>query len=527
MITDFRAMEPDAVIEADLCIVGAGAAGITIARELAGLGARICLVESGGLDFDPEIQDLYAGDTVGHPYFELDVARLRYFGGSTNHWAGFCAPLTPLDFEERPWVPHSGWPLDRAALEPFYRRAHPLCELGPFAYGARLWEELGKEPAAFDPDEIEACFLRHSPPTRFGDAYRAELEGADGVQVLLHATAVAIQTDDAAATVRQVDLGTLDGKAGRVVARFYVIACGGIENARLLLLSDGVEPAGLGNRHDLVGRFFMEHPHTEPGIVVSDDDVPLREVYERRQATAGGTEVTPTFCAGPAMQARERSLNAQAYLLEMANFDSGIRAARELWWGIRQGGLPDDLAGNVWRVIRDLDDVAMFAYRRYTTGRRPADAVSALGFSLRTEQAPNPDSRVVLAPERDALGLRRVRLDWQLSAIDRHTVVAATKAFGAEFARLGLGRVRLADWLLDGGDAWSPDMLGGYHHMGTTRMAADPGKGVVDADCRVHHVDNLYMAGSSVFPTGGCTNPTLTIVALALRLADHLRPRLT
>jgi choline dehydrogenase-like flavoprotein len=473
------------------------------------------------------VQDLCAGENIGRDYVALETTRLRYFGGSTNHWNGYCAPLAPIDFRRRDWVPHSGWPITRSDLDPFYRRAQSICQLGPYAYGERVWEELGVRPHDFDPAEVALCFWQHSPPTRFGEVYRADLERADNVHVLLYANATNIQADHSASFVQHVDLRTLDGKAGRVRARAYVLACGGLENARLLLLSDGVEPAGLGNREDLVGRFFMEHPHTEPGVVVTDDIERVRTIYGRYLRE--GVPFEASFCAGETMQAREQVLNSHVLLEQRASHAQGLEAARALWSSAKRGEAPDDLAEKIWQVVRDLDDVTQFAYRRFITGQLPyAPAVSRLLlFSLRSEQAPNPESRVTLGDERDALGLRRARLDWQLTDLDRRTVRALAETLAAEFARLNIGRVRLADWLLDNNAShWPSDLYAGNHHMGTTRMAAQPERGVVDVDCRVHHIDNLYVAGSSVFSTGGCANPTLTIVALALRLADHLKAQL-
>jgi choline dehydrogenase-like flavoprotein len=526
MFIDFGSLEDSALIETDLCIIGAGAAGITLAREFAGSSVRVCMVESGGFDYEPEVQDLYMGENASPVRYLLDASRLRYFGGSTNHWTGLCAPLAPLDFRPRDWVPHSGWPIVRSELDPFYQRAQPICQLGPYAYSARVWADFDARPHDFDPAAVELCFWQQSPPTRFGETYRAELERADNVRVLWHANATNIEADESAAVVRQVDLRTLDGRTGQVKATAYVLACGGIENARLLLLSDGAEPAGLGNRHDLVGRFFMEHPHTEPGVVLANDQDRLIATYSRQ--SLDGVEFRPSFCAGEALQERARVLNSHVFLQLGGSAVAGVEAARELWGAARRGEVPDDLANQIWHVMRDLDDVAFFAYRKFITGEQPhelPDSRFAL-FSLRSEQAPNPDSRVTLTDDRDTLGLRRSRLDWRLTDLDKRSIRALTEALGAEFARLGIGRVRLADWLLADDDSWLSRMGHGNHHMGTTRMAADPRQGVVDADCRVHHVDNLYVAGSSVFATGGCANPTLTIVALALRLADHLKTRL-
>ena len=520
MFVDFRSLEDGALIECDLCIIGAGAAGITIARELAGLRTQVCLVEAGGLEAEPDVQDIYAGANVGHRYADLDATRLRFFGGTTNHWEGFCAPLAPIDFEVRSWVPYSGWPITRENLDPFYRRAQEICQLGRYAYGAEVWEDLGRKPHDFDPDAVELCFWQQSPPTRFGEVYRTELERARNVKVLLHGNVTNIQPDPGVATIRHVEVRTLDGKRGRVTAKIYVLACGGIENARLLLVSDDVAPGGLGNSHDLVGRFFMDHPHTEPAVVALDDADALFGVYGQHQLK--GVPFDPSFCASPVLQEREQVLNSHAFLFRRMEQPAGVQAARRLWYEVRQGRVPEDLTEQVWTLVRDLDDVAVFGYSRIVTGERPAPSVETPYLSLRSEQAPNPTSRVTLGHKRDALGLRRIELDWRLTEVDWRTVEVMAKALGAEITRLDLARVRLADWLLDGTAAWPRGMHGGPHHLGTTRMAADPKAGVVDANSRVHGIDNLYVAGSSVFPTGGCANPTLTIVALALRLADRL-----
>ncbi len=475
------------------------------------------------------MQALYTGENVGHDYDELDTVRLRYFGGTTNHWQGYCAPLAAMDFQIRDWVPHSGWPITRSDLEPFYRRASPICQLGPYGYGKQALAELGVRPYDFDPAEIASCLFRFSPPTRFGEVYRSELERATNIRVVLHANVANIQANEAASAVRYVDVRSLDGKAGRVKANAYVLACGGIENARLLLLSDGVERAGLGNRHDLVGRFFMEHPFLETGVVVTDDVSGLAQTYAKR--SLAGVEFQVTLCAGNAMQKRERVLNSHVYLDAVAA--PGPQAARRLWGKIKSwweiGETPENLAEDIWRAVRDIGDVAEVAYHMLLTGQR-GKAYAASGFLQcvqSCEQAPNPSSRVTLANEKDSLGLRRSQLDWRLTDLDRRTFRPLTESLAAEFTRLNIGRVRLADWMLGGKDPlWGSDMSGGRHHMGTTRMAAEPERGVVDADCRVHHLDNLYIAGSSVFPTGGSVNPTLTIVALAVRLADHLKGRL-
>jgi len=232
MFSDAREVEDGAIIEGDICIVGAGAAGITLALGLLDGGRRIVLLESGGFDYDHDTQALYQGVNLGLPYYDLDVCRLRYFGGTTNHWEGRCRPLDPIDFEARPWVPHSGWPITKATLDPFYARAHEICQLGPYRYDPADWLQPGESALAFDPARITTNLWQFSPPTRFGETYRQALAMAPDVEVLLHADVVDIATNEAGAEVDRLQVATLSGRRFGVRARAYVLACGGIENAR-------------------------------------------------------------------------------------------------------------------------------------------------------------------------------------------------------------------------------------------------------------------------------------------------------
>jgi hypothetical protein len=202
MLRDARELDDVGMIECDLCIVGGGAAGITLARSFIGKALRVCLLESGGLEIEEEIQALYRGKNLGLPYFDLDTCRLRFFGGSTNHWAGRCRPLDELDFAPRPWVRLSGWPISRADLEPFYRQAQELCQLGAYDYTPEPWLDPGQQVLPFDPAILLSRVWQFSPPTAFGEVYRAELESAVNVDVLLHASVVDITTSESGAEAR-------------------------------------------------------------------------------------------------------------------------------------------------------------------------------------------------------------------------------------------------------------------------------------------------------------------------------------
>jgi choline dehydrogenase-like flavoprotein len=566
---DARSIPTDSIIDSDLCIIGCGAAGITIARELAGSSLRVTVLESGGLDFDEPTSDLYAGEITGLPYFDLQFARMRYFGGSTNHWGGTCRPEEPIDFVERDWVPHSGWPISRTDLDPYYPRAAEIVGLKVAERSLDAWQAISPYPTLPLDDARIITVVAQIVKTRerrFAPRYRDELESATNVTVVLYANATEIQTNEAGGAVERIHAATLEGGRFTLTAGAYVVATGGIENPRLLLASDRVRPNGVGNDHDLVGRYFLEHPRFDAGVIMPTDkrmpigfyqphDVPgstilgylsLSEaVAESERLVDVQARLAPIY--DPAVQAAldsqaVSSLRGMADAVRGAGVDSFgedlARVAGDLMtWQqsiIGGGPIPVPLPEAVEELMRQagkddvesmlpllLGDVATAGYGELA-GTLP---VAGISVSTRIESTPNPDSRVLLGSERDALGMRRVELDWRLTELDKHSSVRMMELLASEFGRTGLGRVRID--VEEGADTWPADLEGGWHHMGTTRMSDDPTQGVVDRDGRVHGVDNLYVAGSSVFSTAGSGTPTMTIVALALRLTDHLRSRLT
>ena len=514
MIDDARRIPDATTLQADLCIVGAGAAGITMARALAPTGLRVVVLESGGFEFDPEIQDLYSGSVAPAGSYALDSTRLRYFGGTTNHWAGFCRPLDAIDFRAREWVRDSGWPITAADLAPFYRRAQATCQLGAFDYDGKAWaQRIGKdafETLPIDEARFRTSIFQYSPPTRFGAAYRDELARSAAVQVFLYANATNIDVDDDGAAAG-VDVRAWKGAAFRVQARAYVLACGAIDNARLLLASNSKRVQGVGNDHDLVGRYFAEHPIVETGEIARARPDSAVELYDGW--THAGTAGQGVLVLSEAAMAEHQLPNAGFFLFPQYDEEQteGFRAFMDIAHAARRGDLPNDLGTKLKAVLTDLDGVALPALRRLFRRGRFA---SRFRLRLFSEQVPNRDSRVTLTGERDALGMQRVELAWRLSEADHRGFETSFEMLGRAFGAADLGRIRY--------EINHADVGGGSHHMGTTRMSDDPRRGVVDANCRVHGVGNLYIAGSSVFSTAGCSNPTLTIVALAERLADHL-----
>jgi len=519
MIIDVNEIESGKSIQCDLCIIGAGAAGITLAREFDDSGLNVWLLESGGFDFEQDTQDLYKGTSTGRNYYPLDRTRLRYLGGTTNHWTGVCRPLDEIDFEKRDWIKHSGWPFDKKHLLPWYKKAQIVCQLDDFIYDVSHWLPQDQQPSPFIKGNIKAIASQHSPPTRFGKVYRQQIQASCNITCCLHANVTHLQVNKTASRLQRLRIETLDGILINIQPQFTVLAGGSIENVRLLLASNDIEPMGLGNSHDLVGRFFMEHLVLTGGGALLTTKGRLPSYWYHPQYRSRRRSPTPTLLLDNELQSREETGNYSA-ILHSPKRNRAVRSMRYLETSMRKGREIDDLWEHLGNIIVDIDDVASNLYYRSTdNSKEPIEPV----LYQQWEQVPNPDSRIVLSSERDRLGLPRVTLDWRLSEIDRHTLVAGQQAMAREVGQLGIGRLRIDT---EATEAMPDAVHGGYHQLGMTRMHEFPDRGVVNADCRLHSIDNLYIAGGSVFPTAGSSNPTLTVVALALRLADHLKEKL-
>jgi choline dehydrogenase-like flavoprotein len=529
MIIDYLLPDVPANIESDVCIVGGGPAGITLALELAKLGRDVVLIEGGGKTPSVEGQALYKGDIVGQKYYPLNVARLRALGGSTGHWGGYCGVFSEMDFEKRDWIPYSGWPITKSDIDDYYNQAQKYFELGPYEYGAEYWSEKYTDFPDVDVDNVVPRFLQHdTSPIRFGTAYLNDLDSNQNIRVFINANATRLCLDETGKQILHIDLENLAGKRGMVKASTYVIACGGIENARLLLSSNNVNRSGVGNDRGLVGRFFMEHIEFPCARVFDFDPTQILDL--RRINVGSELDLIALFCPSPDKQESLQIAHGSSYFTSPAvsvpKSKDGWKSFVAFWNAFKQRQLQEDAASDFRLLIEDFDTFAgVLALRLRGVPVRGADMAKTgmFGINVMSEQVPNPMSRVLLSDRLDAFGYPLAKLDWQLTAIDRRTVRQTMILMGAEVNRLGIGRFQLNEWLREENNSgWPPDFRGAFHHMGTTRMAETDTDGVVDKNCKVYGVANLYVAGSSIFATSSYVNPTLTIVALAIRLANHL-----
>ncbi|MGI9543054.1 MAG: FAD-dependent oxidoreductase [Cyclobacteriaceae bacterium] len=506
MHIDTSELENFSTIEGDLCVIGAGAAGISMALDWIGTGKSVILLEAGGFDYEPEIQELYQGENIGQRYYSLTAARLRFFGGTTNHWGGYCAPLDPIDFTNRAWVPHSGWPITFEDLKPYYPKAQELVEIPPHPWDLEYWLKKDPELQALPLDDkvMQTKIFQFSPPTKFGKVYRKAIVESKNVTLYTHANLTDIQINPSESAVRSCIIKSQHGHTHTVKAKHFVLAMGAIENARMLMASSTQAPNGLGNDYDQVGRYFMEHPEIQTGQLLLPAPGPMKLYTLEFLKSHMYGELT----LSQETQQKEKVLNGTLFMHPTPL--SRKKAWIDIYPKDGEGSLA--LMGDAVRNSKteNKPDINLSKYRQFQ-------------IQTRMEQAPNPASRVTLANEKDQLGVPKVLLNWQLTDLDKYTNKIMHQLLAMEVGKAGVGRLQIPEWITDNEAPWPSTLGGGWHHMGTTRMHDDPKQGVTDANGKVHGLENLHCAGSSCFTTGGAANPTLTLIALTLRLSEHLK----
>lgn len=514
-------------LSCQVCIVGGGAAGITLAHDLSKKGADIILIESGGKTYDQATQDLYKANHFDKPFPNPAFSRLRFLGGSSNHWQNNTSPLSRLDFEKRDGIENSGWPITFDEVNKYYPRAQGYCGVSDDGYDALEWSSKLKKMAVTQQSNVIESRIAKSPilPTRFYNSYGSDIEEAENVRILTYTNIVDLDFDVHGSVINRIRCQTLQNNHVDVNAEIFVLCCGGLENARLMLLFNEKYKNKLGNSGDNVGRYLMEHPTPRAAHALFENDIDL-SFY---QASAVDTRlITGFFSLNDATVQEHETINLRMPLIERSNYylSDGISSMHTLQSSLDKGNLPDDTMKHLWNVISDLDMVAEgIARKRYQS--KIFDHASQTGgyeIIMMMEQTPNKDNRITLSDKKDKLGTPKINIDYKVLESDKMKVWKSLGLFADEVGRLDIGRVRLLRERVE--RLWDSQLGFSQHHMGTTRMATNEKEGVVDSDCLVFGTNNFYIAGSSIFCTGGSVPPTLTIVALALRLSDHIKGKL-
>jgi len=542
MLIDGRNISEHQQLETEICIIGGGPAGITIANEFINTKSEVILIESGGVKFNSPIQSLSEGKVISINQSDLKDSRRRQIGGNAHAWnapvdrqtSGWrCLPLDQLDFESRDWIPHSGWPFKRQHLEPYYNRAHQMCALGKFNYAMEDWLQPESPPLCPSSRHIQTTISHYGHSSTFTHYYPQKIQDADNITTLIHTTALNIETDNSGKNVTSLDVGSIKGNKFKVLAKIFILAAGGIENARLLLMSNDSNASGLGNQHDVVGRYFMDHPQIDLGLFIPFS----RQFLNRTQLydihSVNGSSILGAISLKPKLLVKQKLPNHGIHLYP--TYHGHLAQAKQSFKTIKnsllQGKIPHKIRHHFSKILcghKYFNDVIFWKTKRLFSNPHlgqwsflPYEKTrfSALQLTCQMEQIPLPSNRIILTPEKDSFGQPKIELRWQLTNQEIRSLNKITTTVKQELNHSGLGYFSQKEQPL----ALDFKQLSGYHHLGTTRMHVNPKHGVVNADCRIHGINNLYVAGSSVFPTGGYANPTLTIVALAIKLSDKIK----
>jgi choline dehydrogenase-like flavoprotein len=551
MIIYPKDIKSEDVFDSDFCIIGSGPAGISIALELVKANKKVIIVSGGSKTEGSKNQDLYVGKIDPNSSHEpLEENRRRVFGGSSTVWGGRCIPFDKIDFEKRDWIPNSGWPISYDELLPFYKRANKLLKAGNFEYDideTSLVERLeiieGFDNSSFHSNKIE----RWSTPVNFAVEFFSDLENNPLVKVLMDTHLIRIETETRKDIISSIFVSDRY-KSFSIYAKTFILACGGIENPRLLLASrNRFHPNGIGNDFDVVGRYYMAHlngffadlePKNRTNILFNFER-DSEKVYFRRRWWVTDT-AQKKYKIGNVIFFLHKSQNSEGhrdplfslvfivkFLIALINTHSlsNIKIKFKENKIVLKQHFKEIIKG-IWKQIPQI--ITLY-FKRFNKRRLPfilpSVNISKLGLYFQSEQVPNPESRITLSENNfDEFGMPRANVDIKFSEIDKRTVSEAHNIFLTQFNSRNLGNYILYNENLDECiHKRISNFNSAAHHLGTTRMASDAKVGVVDKNCKVHGIDNLYVAGSSVFPTGGHANPTLTIVALSIKMADYLK----
>jgi choline dehydrogenase-like flavoprotein len=487
---------PDrSIIDSDVCIVGSGPVGLQIGRFLARHGVKVAVTESGEETASSRAQDLNIGSQTGRDAGNLRDIRIRQFGGTMHVWGGNCRPLDPADFLARDWVPNSGWPISFADLYPYFKNAHSLLNLDRYSYvpdETKLLHAADHSDSSFEETLFRLSRFVEGTGKQYlgeyGGFFREELSKNSNLKVYLGCNVTQVFLSHDKRSIEQLYAMTFQGRELHFRAKAFIFCCGGIENARLLLASQEDVSTGIGNEGDSVGRYFMEHPHGLAALMVSG----RQDVNEKLRY------FSPGYSEGDAVV---------QHRLRLTDRTQRKRGLLNLVFQIIHTSIKPHVLHNYQERFSALQ-----------SSLSVKENLNGYYVVFLSEQFPSRKSRVSLSQETDFFGMPQVNLHWDVDALDYKTVTHGLDLLLSDvFTKPDYNSVSciarsLADWRVGHG----------AHHMGTTRMSASSADGVVDQDCRIHGISNGFCAGSSVFSTSGMSNPTLTAIALGLRLGQHL-----
>lgn len=481
----------------DVCIIGSGFAGITSALKL-NKKLHVLLLEGGALEYTQNSQDIYKGTNTGHTYWDLDGCRARFFGGTSNTWGGWCVPFNKEVFEKKA-IKNSEWPIKKSDLDPYLDETYKI-----FGFKKSVSQEYLKGVKIQKYKFFKSYEILVAEQEYYVNKHKSTISDSNNIECYYNANLVDMRTDKDLNNINHIYVQNYKNKQYKIKSKIFILATGGIENARLMLNFNKDHKLGIGNNNNLVGRYFTEHPHYDTGFFLLDTNT--TPFFKNNESTKH-VHTTRFF---------EEKENISSCTIELHNTGTPIE---KNYYNQFKEMLRDTICKNnqLQNLISNIRDEKIYCY--------PDDADSTHGIvRIQSEQQLNYNSTISLNNEKDILGLRRINLNWILNKIDKKTIQKSMLSFGTEFANLDIGRIKVAKWVLTSNEDLPgfPHRIGGPHHMCTTRMGFSERDGVVDLNQKVFGINNLYIAGSSVFSTAASVNPTFTIVQMTLRLTDYL-----
>ncbi len=525
MSIDASNIEENSTFKADICILGGGIAGIVLANELLNTNKSIILLESGTELYDKKTQALYEAESIPPLFPNPLSSRLRLLGGSSNHWENSTERFSPIDLKKRDWVDDSGWPFSYEELEPYYVQAEEYTKVGKDGYHFGFWQEKFNSTDMFPKPSLFNSAVSKSPlyPTQFYREYGDKLKHAKNIRIIKNANVINIKYNSETQTVKSTIFRSLKNRQHQVDASTFIMCLGGIENTRMLLTFNENYDDKLGNQHGNVGRYFMEHPTVRAAHFLPLNENKLDKIYEG--ILDGALYVIGRASLNESAQKTHHTNNLRMYFTKHSKIklSEGISSAHIISNSIESGGAPDEFGGHLMNMIKDIDHIAE-AFLRKELDTSFFDSTYEFGgyqITSMIEQTPDKNNRIRLGEQKDALGLKKVKIDFRVTESDKKKTWKTLELLSQDPNIQSIGRIRL---LKDRESRiWTSQLGFGQHHMGTTKMSHHIENGVVDPSLKVFGTNNFYISGSSVFPTGGHVPPTLTIIAVTIRLANELK----
>jgi choline dehydrogenase-like flavoprotein len=437
-LIDFQLdIDHNTCLDTDICIIGSGATGLAIANEFLSHQTRILLLESGGSTLESETQELYQSQIIGLPHIGTHEGRFRVLGGSTTKWGGQSLPLTPLDFQKRDWLPLSGWNgLTKEQLDSYYQRGASFLFTDTLNFDSDLLTILKRQPVKFQPENLQYHFSKWSPHPNLREKYLPLIRESKNVTLLFHANVVHFDLNQSLDQITSITIKNLSQKTAHIKAKYFILCCGGIETARILLAGNLEQcPQGIGNSYDLLGRYFQDHPAISAGVIVPQNEQRVQSLFNT--CFWQSRKYSIRFSASESFQYKNQILNASGGIMFDVPEDSAYTLLKDIYLQLKQHHIDKSLFKKLLQVGSRYQDVSSSVYAFIIKKQRFIPrAISRL--VLMCEQEPTTNSQISLSNECDALGMPRAVINWQLTDLPSKTLYTFAKMVSQEFSRLGL-----------------------------------------------------------------------------------------